>query len=174
MRIHLRFASWRWIPPAGAGGGYRLPTPTQPVCQMAETSAALHFFTPLFHSTFSLHFFTVSASVCQMEETSSYALYLLGSAVCQREETRRPLAIKSVTGREATCRAHTMQVCLPLFHSTFSLHFFTPLFTASAAVCQMEETSRTPIVFAQLCCLPAGKDKATISDKKLSGSLLRR
>ena len=34
----------------GAGGGYRLPTHMQPVCQMAETSscAALHFLTPLF------------------------------------------------------------------------------------------------------------------------------
>ena len=41
------------------------------------------------------------AAVCQIEETSSYAFYLLGSAVCQREETRRLLAIKSVTGREA-------------------------------------------------------------------------
>ena len=69
MRIHLRFASWGWIPPADAGGGYRLPTPTQPVCQM--------------------------------DETSSSPFYLLSSAVCQREETRRLLAIKSVTGREA-------------------------------------------------------------------------
>ena len=32
--------------------------------------------------------------MCQLEETSSYAFYLLGSAVCQREETRRLLAIK--------------------------------------------------------------------------------
>jgi hypothetical protein len=88
MRLYLRFASWRWIPPAGAGGGYRLPTPTQPVCQMAETSscAALHFLTPLFH--------------------------------CQR-------SCVSV-GRD-------QQLC---------------------------------ILFAQLCCLSAGRDKATISNKK--------
>ena len=71
MRLYLRFASWRWIPPAGAGGGYRLPTLTQ-----------------LFDSTFWKDCFTVSAAVCQLEETSSYAFYLLGSAVCQREETR--------------------------------------------------------------------------------------
>ena len=115
MRIHLRFASWRWIPPAGAGGGYRLPTPTQPVCQMAETSAALHFFTPLFH--------------CQRECLSDgrdQQLCIVFAGLCCLSAGRDTASIS-----DKKCdrpRGNVPSAYNAGLPSTFSLHFFTPLF----------------------------------------------
>ena len=88
---------------------------------------------------------------------------------------------KSVTGPEATCRAHTMQVCLPLFHSTFSLHFLTPLFHCQRSCLSDGGDQQLSILFAELCCLSAGRDQqrllatippaddATFSDKSVTG-----
>ena len=91
---------------------------------------------------------------------------------------------KSVTGPEATCRAHTMQVCLPLFHSTFSLHFLTPLFHCQRSCLSDGGDQQLSILFAELCCLSAGRDQqrllatippaddATFSDKSVTGRCL--
>ena len=54
----------------------------------------------------------------------------------------------------------------PLFYSLFSLHFITPLFHCQRSCLSHGRDQQLCILFAGLCCLSAGRDKASISDKK--------
>ena len=56
--------------------------------------------------------------------------------------------------------------CTPLFEFFADNTHFVDVFVFFELVCQMKQTSSDAILVAELCCLSAGRDTASISDKK--------